>query len=157
MRNPIAHLFCLAVFLTPSARAQIEPVLSVPPPPLLPAWGASGEVFSDVDGDGIAELLIGAPHFGGGVAGTVHSGATGALLFSLLVQAGPMFFGDAVFAVQDENHDGVDEIMCLGSQSGASGSAPGALHVFSGADGSPLRQLPIGAGASFQAHSLFDA
>ena len=120
-------------------------------------WGASAAILDDVDGDGTADLLVGAPGFGGGVAASVHSGASGAHLYSVMASNAPMFFGDAVFPMLDETGDGISEIMSLRSQSGNPNSGPGTITVHDGADGSEIRSVSIAAGATLQAHSQTDA
>jgi FG-GAP repeat protein len=78
-------------------------------------FGSSVDFLGDIDGDGVAEILVGAPEetaLGVDSAGKVHvySGASGALLHSF---DGPGEFASAgvvVAALGDLNGDGVDEI-----------------------------------------------
>ncbi len=161
MSNPSRTALLAAVIAGASAslvHAQTETILSVSPPATAPgSWGARASAFSDVDGDGVQELLIGAPNFGGGFAASVHSGASGAQLFHIVAPSLPNFFGDAVFAVMDENGDGIDEIMSLGSRSGDPSSAPGTIAVYNGSDGALLRNVAVAQGATLQGHSQADA
>ncbi|MBK8979775.1 MAG: FG-GAP repeat protein [Planctomycetes bacterium] len=103
--------------------------------------GSAVDFLSDLDGDGVPELLIGSAEFppapappppgvGPGRA-YVFSGATGVELF----RAGPtaeLGFGSAVRRAGDHDGDGFED-WAVG--------APGAVYLFSGRDGSPLARL----------------
>jgi hypothetical protein len=106
---------------------------------------ATGETFGsavssagDVDRDGHADLLIGAPgHAGGGIA-YVYSGRTYRLLYSILAPDTTHTFGAGTGTTDDLDGDRIpDEIVGGG----------GAGYVFSGATGRELYPLPPSAAA----------
>ncbi|PCJ52667.1 MAG: hypothetical protein COA70_11780 [Planctomycetota bacterium] len=105
----------------------------------------------DVNGDGFADLIVGANlDDPGGLhdAGSayVYSGADGSLLHQLDGGAAEDFFGWTVSGAGDVNGDGFADVIV-----GARAAAPGGLHragsayVYSGADGSLLHQWDGGA------------
>ena len=93
---------------------------------------------SDVDGDGVAELAVGAPAEDAGF-GRVHlrSGASGAALWSHLGAGPSVGQGTAIAAVRDVDGDGVDEV-ATGMRDGGAG-ATGCVALLSGATGAALR------------------
>ena len=98
--------------------------------------GAAMAFLPDIDGDGRAELALGAPA-ANSLAGVVRvvSGATGVELFSLSIP-GSVAFGRSL-AVGDVSGDGVADILV-----GASMSGSGLVAAFTGASGSPLYTVP---------------
>ena len=122
-------------------------------------WRASGERFSDFgaslglladfNGDGIPEVLVGAPQAspsGLQKAGRVqvHSGADGARLRSWSGPQARWHFGTAVVGTGDRNADGVPD--CLVDSVPAKGlSHPGEVRLISTADGSVLQTWSGGA------------
>ncbi len=121
-------------------------------------WGFFGShvegVQGDVNGDGIADLLVGAPYENPGSSPTdagrayVFSGADGSLLHTLVspseVSGGQ--FGTVVGALAgpgvsgDVNGDGIPDLLVSAPYESALGgpASAGRVHVFSGADGSLL-------------------
>ena len=119
-----------AQFLEPDATALYE-------------WHDSGGSFGwavselrDIDGDGAMEAMAGAPSAGGTGRIYVHSGGTGTLIQTLNGVAGSQL-GYALGDAGDVNSDGVIDII-----GGAPGSGAGSAWIFSGVDGSVLRELP---------------
>jgi hypothetical protein len=111
------------------------------------AFGWSASSAGDVDGDGLEDIISGAPHDTtvGAYAGKVqvHSGATGALLYTWLGDAAGDYFGHVVDGAGDVNADGFDDLIVGAIQSTFTGVATGTgyARVFSGADGSLLFEV----------------
>jgi FG-GAP repeat protein len=108
------------------------------------ALGGALARLADMDGDGVAELLVGAPgeDNGAGMKGSVYvySGASGTLL-QKLTASGTRSFGAAVADVGDVDGDGVNDIGAGAPNTiypGPHDRNAGAAFVFSGADGSLL-------------------
>jgi hypothetical protein len=95
----------------------------------------------DVNGDGRAEIIVGAAA-GGGPNVKVFNGATGAVLASFFAYT-PSFLGGVTVATGDVDGDGKADVI-----TGAGpGSAGGHVKVFSGATGAEIRSfLPYDAG-----------
>ncbi|MBI2891386.1 MAG: FG-GAP repeat protein [Nitrospirae bacterium] len=101
----------------------------------------------DVDGDGAADFIVGAPgvNTGGNAdagAAYVFSGADGHLLFLKAGQRAEDFFGAAVSTAGDLNADGRSEFVV-----GAYGADPGgrvdagSAYIYSGSDGALMYRL----------------
>jgi hypothetical protein len=93
--------------------------------------GASIAMLDDLDGDGVAELAIGAP---GTQSVVVVSGATGAMLYAV-VAGGYGDFGRRVRAIGDCDGDGLADFIV---PSWRENGYAGACRVYSGVDGTLL-------------------
>jgi hypothetical protein len=104
--------------------------------------GWSVETISDSDGDGVRDYVVSAL-FGGASAqhATVYSGASGQVLMTLQSTPAEDGFGTALADAGDVNADGWTDVM-VGNQlgDGATISNNGRAWIFSGADGSVLRE-----------------
>ncbi|MFG0315984.1 MAG: integrin alpha, partial [Planctomycetota bacterium JB042] len=146
-------LFALAVAVAPEAAAQRTLFES--------AGGAAGDrhghavaVIDDVNGDGVRDLVVGAPMADpAGVdsgAAVVLSGADGGLLLTLAGTAAGDSFGRDVAGAGDVDGDGVGDVVVAAH--GPAG-APGYARVFSGATGAVLHTF-VGAHAGDRVHSV---
>ena len=112
------------------------------------AFGHSVSMAGDVNGDGRADFIVGAPFddpAGGGTdAGSayVFSGADGSLLYQVTGDSTGDQFGWSVSGAGDVNGDGKADFI-VGAYKDApagGGTEAGSAYVFSGADGSLLYQ-----------------
>ncbi|HIG11751.1 MAG: integrin alpha [bacterium] len=116
-------------------------------PATLSGLGWSASSAGDVNADGFADIISGAPHdptsgpFGG--MACVHSGADGSLLYTWYGDAAGDYFGHVVDGAGDVNADGHADLLVAAIQSTFTGVAtgPGFVRIFSGADGSVLYEL----------------
>jgi hypothetical protein len=103
---------------------------------------------SDVNGDGIGDIFVGAPRddTAGSNAGRVYvfSGLTGQLLFTLEGENPNDEFGSAVHQFEDINNDGVGDLIIGAPFFDGAASGSGRIYIFSGVDGA-LLQSHIGA------------
>jgi hypothetical protein len=101
-------------------------------------------VVGDVNGDGHADVLAGAPAPLGGCMGAVRivSGADGALLFEARSRVADDRFGASVDLAGDVDRDGMTDLV-VGCPLDAAGDVrSGSVALVSGKDGSELRRLP---------------
>jgi hypothetical protein len=117
--------------------------------------GASIASAGDVDGDGLADVLIGAPHASpGGIAGAgsamIFSGVSGALLMQFDGAAAGDALGTSVASAGDLNGDGLAEVILGAALASPSGiNEAGSVLVFDGATQALMFQFD---GDSAQAH-----
>ena len=104
-------------------------------------FGISVSSAGDVNGDGFADLIVGAPlddngeinGFGNGSA-SVFSGIDGSVLYKYNIDGDGGNFGDSVSGAGDVNGDGIPDLIVGAWRDDNNGSA----SVFSGSDGSVL-------------------
>jgi hypothetical protein len=112
---------------------------------------ANGDYFGqsiaggDLDGDGHADIVVGAPqpdpnHLGAGYVRAL-SGATGAPMFVVSGDAIGDDFGRSVAFVGDLNQDGKDEFVVGAPRNSAHGAGAGLVRVFSGNGGAVMYTL----------------
>ena len=110
-------------------------------------FGWSVSEAGDIDKDGYAELIVGAPENNKGGLGTgrayVFSGQTGALLYTFIGEATGAFTGEAlgysVSGAADVDNDGYADLVVGAPNGGLAGSAAGRVYVHSGKSGARLR------------------
>jgi hypothetical protein len=107
------------------------------------SFGTTITAAGDLNQDGHADILIGAPDEAFGFnseVGTVsaYSGADGSLLHFWKGNGGYCHFGETIAKVLDQNGDGTDDIMIGGS---GANFGTGMVFFFSGANGDMFRKL----------------
>jgi hypothetical protein len=110
-------------------------------------FGFSVSDAGDMNGDGYADFMVGAPSDEGALANSgsvrVFSGRTGSVLTTLYGEVGFASFGSALSRSGDVNGDGVEDIIV-----GAPGSVPntfeGDAYVYSGRNWSVIHQYSGG-------------
>jgi hypothetical protein len=121
-------------------------------------FGASMAPAGDWNGDGIGDLIVGAPRpCTGSEPGyaAVLSGANGQVLRVLAGQEGDDHFGIAVAGGEDLDGDGrADAVVGGVSWKGQTHGIAGVVRVFSGADGHLLRKLTPPEGAEMFGREL---
>ena len=100
--------------------------------------GTGIESAGDTDGDGIPDVIAGAP--GGGYA-RVYSGKDGRVLLTFKSEHATDDFGRHVSGVGDVDHDGHADVIVGAPDNGAGGAKAGRAYVYSGKDGHALLTL----------------
>jgi len=105
-------------------------------------FGWSVSSVGDLDNDGHAEVLIGAPHddtlITDGGAAHVYDGATGLPMYSFYGPNYEAWFGYSVADAGDVNNDGTLDMVVGGWRDGFNGSDSGVARVYSGTNGAQL-------------------
>ena len=108
------------------------------------SFGISVSCAGDVNGDGFADVIVGAPANASVTSGyaRVFSGADGSILYNFEGNGNQSFgrdlFGYSVSGAGDVNGDGFDDLIVGDGANKTNGTAGGCAHVFSGADGSVI-------------------
>ncbi len=107
--------------------------------------GFSVAAAGDVNNDGHADLIVGAPFNdnNGPESGLarVFSGANGTVLYSFYGDATNDFFGRAVSGAGDVNADGFDDLLVAAPLNETNGPISGSAYIFSGASGATLKTI----------------
>ncbi len=104
--------------------------------------GRSVSGAGDVNADGYADIIVGAPTFrnhalnGGGAR--VYSGVDGSVLYTFYADTSGDWLGGSVSAAGDVNNDGYDDLIIGAYLDDNNGDSSGSVRVISGQDGSPL-------------------
>ncbi len=97
--------------------------------------------LGDVDGDGVPDVMVGAPLIGNGRV-RVYSGVNGAQLLNMTVTLNGARFGHSVGAAGDVNGDGVEDVIAgAPNDADMGGTLTGTARVRSGAGGATIRVL----------------
>ena len=126
-------------------------------------FGSALAVGDDLDGDGVPDLLVGAPALPGSASSPGYavalSGDSGALIFPLLTTGEADLFGFAVAAAGDKDGDGLRDLLV--GNPGAAGPQPNGsdARLFSSATGLLIAELPGATLDSWDAfgHAVCDA
>ena len=105
-------------------------------------FGWSVASAGDVDNDGFADLIVGAPSNDASARAAgrayVFSGRTGDTLYVFTGKSVTDWFGGSVASAGDVNNDGYDDLIVGAHQSSEGGTFTGRAYVFSGQTGDTL-------------------
>jgi hypothetical protein len=103
------------------------------------ALGASVSRLNDISGDGVPEVLAGAPGSGGGKGKVVTFSGSGMAMLSSFTDSTALALGASVAGTEDLDGDGLDDYI-TGAPNTPLGNDPaaGRMYVISGATASPI-------------------
>jgi hypothetical protein len=136
-------LFLAAIAASNAAAQFVETTVTVlrtiPGPSARANFGAWINNAGDTDGDGVADLIVGAPDVGASTgAAYLYSGKTGARLFTFTPDLTGGHFGVSVSAAGDVDGDGTPDV-AVGAPDVR--SRTGAVYLYSGRNGALIRRL----------------
>lgn len=125
-------------------------------------FGHSVSDAGDVNNDGFDDVIVGSPAGGGSNEyARVYSGLDGSLLFSFVGAQSLSTFGDdfgwSVSGAGDANGDGFDDVLVGAPWAAGPVSSTGSVRLYSGLDGTLLREWFGEEGGDRFGHSLSDA
>lgn len=152
MDRPLVSLAALVRLGAPLASVAAPALALAQSEPVRLAGSSDGSDFGrtlaamgDVDGDGVPDLLVGAPSdsAGGAFAGRValHSGHDGALLYELAGATSFRMFGSAVAGGADLSGDGIADFLVSAPLQSIGGPHRGRVTLHSGVDGAELNHF----------------
>jgi hypothetical protein len=110
-------------------------------------FGFSVGGAGDVNNDGIADFMVGAPSSNNSGSVKVFSGIDGTLLYMLDGDSSNDYFGSSIASAGDTNGDGINDLV-IGSRGDSVNSFIGTAKIVSGDDGSLLQTI-VSLSASF--------
>ncbi len=133
------------VYVFSGADGSIIRTINHPTQEVHARFGSAVDNAGDIDHDGVADILIGAP---GQSEAFVFSGKTGVLIFKFTSPAAddPHSFGTSVAGGKDLNNDGIPDF-AVGAP--LQKNSQGAVYIFNGSDGTLQRQLRVRRPQSF--------
>lgn len=121
-------------------------------------FGFTAIGIGDVDGDGRGDFAAGGPIHSLVPPGTgffrVHSGATGAVLWTVHGEAADDRLGWTLGALGDVNGDSVPDVLAGSYKNDVNGTDSGSIRVYSGVDGAVLRTTRGGDALDFFGYSV---
>src|SRR5262249_18461632 len=124
-------------------------------------FGSSLANLGDLDGDGVADLAVGAPNDGAGGSdlglAVIYSSASGTVLAQRTGATSGGGFGSVVADAGDVDGDGMRDLLVVEQADATSGTVQGTLRIYSGATFLLLQQWSLGAhGGGWSANGAGD-